>query len=312
MTDPRLAPLRMAPDLRVRPWAGDRLAPADAHIGEAWLAGPWSAVADGPFAGRTLGDLAGVLGESLIGSHGTIHGRGGFPVLVKLIDAAEWLSVQVHPNDAQALEIEGEPGIGKAEAWLVLDANPDAALLLGRRADADPGEVHAAIGTAGLMDLLERIPITAGDCLDVPAGLLHAIGPGAFVYEIQQPCDITYRVWDWGRTDRTLHVEQTRRVTDPSMRGAVTHVPPDAPDAIVASSPYFTARQVLVGGAGLEHATDGVSPHVVTLLDGAAELVTDQGVERLAPYETFVVPAALGSYRLDGSGTARAVIATVP
>jgi mannose-6-phosphate isomerase len=312
MTDPRLAPLRMAPDLRVRPWAGDRLAPADAHIGEAWLAGPWSAVADGPFAGRTLGDLAGELGEALIGTRGAIHGRGGFPVLVKLIDAAEWLSVQVHPNDPQALAIEGEPGIGKAEAWLVLDAAPDAALLLGRRTDSDPEAVRAAIGTAGLMDLLERFPIRAGDCLDVPAGMLHAIGPGAFVYEIQQPCDITYRVWDWGRTDRTLHVEQTRRVTDPAMVGAVTHVPTDAHDAVVASSPFFTARQVVVGGAGLEHATDGVSPHVVTLLDGAAELVTDQGVERLAPYETFVVPAALGSYRLDGSGTARAVIATVP
>jgi mannose-6-phosphate isomerase len=302
----------MAPDLRVRPWAGARLAPADAHIGEAWLAGPWSAVADGPFAGRTLGELAGVLGEALIGSHGTLHGRGGFPVLVKLIDAAQWLSVQVHPNDAQALEIEGEPGIGKAEAWLVLDADPDAALLLGRRAEADPGEVHTAIGTSRLMDLLQRIPIRSGDCLDVPAGMLHAIGPGAFVYEIQQPCDITYRVWDWGRTDRTVHVEQTRRVTDPSMMGAVTHVPRDAQDAVVASSPFFTARQVMAGGAGVELATDGTSPHVVTLLDGAAELVTDRGVERLGPYETIVVPAALGSYRLDGSGTARAVIATVP
>jgi mannose-6-phosphate isomerase len=311
MTDPRLAPLRMAPDLRVRPWAGDRLAPADAYIGEAWLAGPWSAVADGPFAGRTLGDLAGELGEALIGTRGTIHGRGGFPVLVKLIDAAEWLSVQVHPNDPQALEIEGEPGIGKAEAWLVLDAPPDAALLLGRRADADPEAVRAAIGTAGLMELLERFPIRAGDCLDVPAGMLHAIGPGAFVYEIQQPCDITYRVWDWGRTDRTLHVEQTRRVTDATMRGAVTHVPVDAPDAVVASSPFFTARQVVIQRS-VARATDGTSPHVVTLLDGAAELVTDAGALSLAPYETVVLPAALGAYRLDASDPARVVIATVP
>jgi mannose-6-phosphate isomerase len=312
MTDPRLAPLRMAPDLRVRPWAGDRLAPAEQHIGEAWLAGPWSAVADGPFAGRTLGDLAGELGEALIGTRGAIHGRGGFPVLVKLIDAAEWLSVQVHPNDAQALELEGEPGIGKAEAWLVLDAAPDAALLLGRRADADPEAVRAAIGSAGLMDLLERIAIQAGDCLDVPAGMLHAIGPGAFVYEIQQPSDITYRVWDWGRTDRTLHVEQTRRVTDPSMVGGVTHVPTEAPDAVVAASPFFTARQQVVGGGSITRTTDGSSPHVVTLLEGAAELVTDHGVERLVPYDTIVLPAVAAAYRLDGSGTARAVVASVP
>ncbi|MCC6832855.1 MAG: class I mannose-6-phosphate isomerase [Thermoleophilia bacterium] len=312
MTDPRLTPLRMTPDLRVRPWAGDRLAPADQGIGEAWLAGPWSAVAEGPFSGRTLGELAAELGEPLIGTRGAIHGRGGFPVLVKLIDAAEWLSVQVHPDDAQALELEGEPGIGKAEAWLVLDAAPEAELLLGRRADADPEAVRAAIGSAGLMDLLERIAIQAGDCLDVPAGMLHAIGPGTFVYEIQQPCDITYRVWDWGRTDRTIHVEQSRRVADPALRGLRRHVPTDAPDAVVAASPFFLARQVLIGPGGTSGATDGSSPHVVTVLDGSADLVTDHGATRLARYETVVLPAATGGYRLDGSGPARVVVATVP
>lgn len=312
MTDARLAPLRIAPDLRVRPWAGDRLAPAEQHIGEAWLAGPWSTVADGPFAGRTLTDLAAALGAELVGTAGLGHGRGGFPVLVKLIDAAEWLSVQVHPDDAQALEIEGEPGIGKAEAWLVLDAAPDAALLLGPRTDVPTDRLMAALGTADLPDLLERIEIAPGDCLDVPAGTLHAIGPGAFVYEIQQPCDITYRVWDWGRTDRTIHIEQTRRVTDPLARGSVHRVPRAEHAAVVASSPFFTARQLLLGGGSVPGTTDGRTPHVVTLIEGAAELVTAHGAQRLSAYDTVVVPAAHGAYRLDAAGFARAVVATVP
>src|SRR5690606_17250232 len=155
----------------------------------------------------------------------------------------------------------------------------------------------AALGTGELPELLERIEIAPGDCLDVPAGTLHAIGPGAFVYEIQQPSDITYRVWDWGRTDRTIHIEQTRRVTDPQARGSIHRVPVAEHAAIVASSPFFTARQLLLGGRSLPDTTDGRSPHVVTLLEGAAELVTDHGALRMAAYDTVVVPAGHGAYR---------------
>lgn len=310
--DVRLAPLTIAADLRVRPWAGQRLAPADRHIGEAWLAGPWSTVATGPFAGCSLDDLARELGGDLVGSRGLVHGRGGFPVLVKLIDAAEWLSVQVHPDDAQAAELEGMPGIGKAEAWLVLDAAPGTELLLGARPDVRGADLIAALGSADLPDLLQRIPVRPGDCLDVPAGTIHAIGPGAFVYEIQQPSDITYRVWDWGRTDRAIHVEQTRRVARPDARGAVKHVAAEAQLAVVAASPHFTARQVVLGDGVVGCATDGRSPHVVTVLDGIAEMRTTHGAMPIGAWETVVLPAAAGDYVLDGPTGARAVVAEVP
>ncbi|MFN8623155.1 MAG: type I phosphomannose isomerase catalytic subunit [Chloroflexota bacterium] len=322
MTDTRIAPLPMAPDLRVRPWAGDRLAPADRKIGEAWLAGPASTVAAGPFAGRSLDDLAHELGTDLVGTRGLVHGRGGFPVLVKLIDAAEWLSIQVHPDDEEALAIEGEPGIGKSEAWLVLDSAPDAALLLGPRAGVAPRDLVDALGTAALPDLLARIPVSAGDCIDVPAGTLHAIGPGVFVYEIQQPCDITYRAWDWGRTDRTVHTQQSKAVTDGAAAGRIERAPAEERSRIVAASPFFTARQLLLTAGGTDAATDGTSPHVITLLDGEAELhvagaaggTAPGATLRLAPHDTVVLPAVLGAYRLvaAGAGTARAVVATVP
>jgi mannose-6-phosphate isomerase len=312
MTDLRILPLRIAPDLRVRPWAGDRLAPAEQHIGEAWLAGPASVVADGPYAGLTLDALAAELDADLIGTRGALHGRGGFPVLVKLIDAAEWLSVQVHPDDAQALALEGEPGIGKSEAWLVLDAAPDAALLLGARPDVAPDAVLAALGTAALPDLLQRLAVMPGDRVDVPAGTLHAIGPGVFVYEIQQPCDITYRAWDWGRTDRTVHTEQSRQVTDPAARGALQHRSAGEAEDVVARSPFFRAVRHSLGRGRLAAATDGSSPHVLTLLDGRAELVTAAGAQALAQYDTIVVPAALGDYELVAAGPATVVVAGVP
>jgi mannose-6-phosphate isomerase len=319
MTDHRLAPLRMAPDLRVRPWAGDRLAPADAQIGEAWLAGPASTVLGGPHEGRSLDELAAAVGADLVGTRGLVHGRGGFPVLVKLLDAAEWLSVQVHPDDEEAFAIEGAPGIGKSEAWLVLDSAPDAALLLGPRAGVPAAELIDALGTAALPDLLERIHVASGDCIDVPAGTLHAVGPGAFVYEIQQPSDITYRAWDWGRTDREVHTEKSRAVTDPTARGRIERAPHPERSRVVASSPFFTAHQVLLGGpagaarpADLSAGTDGRSPHVVTLLDGEADLVAGEAALHLLPHDTVVLPAAMGEYRLVAAGTARAVVATVP
>lgn len=312
MTDSHLSPLHLSPDLRVRPWAGNRLAPADQHIGEAWLAGPASVVRDGPLAGITLDELATDLGTDLVGSRGMLHGRGRFPLLVKLIDAAQWLSVQVHPDDAQALAMEGEPGIGKSEAWLVLDAGPDAELLLGPDEAATPEAVREAIGTEALPGLLRRIRVGRGDRIDVPAGTLHAIGPDLFVYEIQQPCDITYRAWDWGRTDRTVHTQQSIAVADPAARGAIVRAATDEGDPIVASSPFFTARRIHVEEGSVADATDGVSPHVVTLLAGAASVVTAGGAARLGPYDTVVLPAALGEYRLEAAGPASLVVATVP
>jgi len=302
----------MAPDLRVRPWAGVRLAPADSSIGEAWLAGPASRVEGGPLAGRSLDELAAELGARLVGTRGLVHGRGGFPVLVKIIDAAHWLSIQVHPDDAQALALEGPPGIGKAEAWLALDAAPDATLLLGPRPDVEPERLLAALGTAALPDLLQRVEVAPGDRVDVPAGTLHAIGPGVLVYEIQQPCDITYRAWDWGRTDRTMHTERSRVVTDPAARGSLVRATRGESSAVVASSPFFTAHRLVLGHGSAAAATDGRSPHVITLLDGSADLVTSTGTLSLAPHDTVVLPAGLGDYRLEGTNGAHAVVATVP
>jgi mannose-6-phosphate isomerase len=138
--------------------------------------------------------------------------------LVKLLDVQDRLSVQVHPDDALAAELSGASAIGKHEAWVILDAEPGAYLLLGRDSAANAEQISAALSSgADIAPLLARIPVEAGDALDVPPGTLHALMPGLLVWEVQQPSDLTYRVSDWGRQhpERPLHLREARRATDP-------------------------------------------------------------------------------------------------
>ena len=142
-----------------------------------------------------------------------------FPLIVKLIDAGDWLSLQVHPDDALAAELYGDRAVGKAEAWLVLDGDPDARLITGPRRDLGEAALRAGIaaGTLDHGDCEER-PAVAGETLLLAAGTLHAIGTGAFVYEIEQPSDITFRISDWGRPavpGRGLHGAESLRAVRP-------------------------------------------------------------------------------------------------
>ena len=203
--------IRIEPDLRHRVWGGTRLTPPGGPvIGEAWLAGPWSEIGAGSEAATTLASLAAAQGARLTGRDTPDPER--FPLLAKILDPAEWLSVQVHPNDALALQLEGPGAVGKTEAWYVIEAAPGAEILLGVKPTVPPGDVREAIRHGGLADLLQRHQVSPGEAYLVPAGTLHAIGPGVLAYEIQQPSDITYRCDDWGRpasAGRPLHVEQS-------------------------------------------------------------------------------------------------------
>ena len=186
-------------------------------MGELWLAGPDSLVAT-ESGERTLDALAADLGEALVGSRGMALLGPRFPLLAKLIDAGDWLSLQVHPDDALARDLYGPGAIGKTEAWLVIDADPDAQLVTAPAADIDEAVLRAAIaaGTASHRHC-HRQPAVPGETLLIRAGTLHAIGAGAFVYEIEQPSDLTFRISDWGRpTGRTLHVAEALRAIRPA------------------------------------------------------------------------------------------------
>jgi mannose-6-phosphate isomerase len=310
-----LTPLRIVPLEKERVWGGSRLRPPQTQpIGELWVAGPWLTVAAGPFAGQTLEELAAELGERLVGTAAPADGGPRFPLLVKLIDPAAWLSVQVHPDDATARRLEGPGAVGKAEAWYVVDAEPGAELLLGTRPGVTPDQARAAIGRPGdtrgsaVVDLMERIIVRPGDAFLVPAGTLHAVGPGVLLYELQQPSDLTYRVDDWGRPpspQRPLHTAQA--LASVAVGGPLRW--PAGGTGRVLACPHFVLDD-LDAPATLDPA--GRTLQIVTAVGAPVDLAGDGWSERLAPLEVVVVPATAGPYDLRPHVGGRALVAALP
>jgi mannose-6-phosphate isomerase len=325
-------------------WGGRTLAtrlakplPPDVLIGETWETAGESVVVGGPFGAQTLEALVERLGEALLG-HRAVEVCGlRFPLLAKFLDARQWLSVQVHPDDAYAAAHEGGK-LGKTEAWYILHAEPGAQIVYGLRRAATREEVAAAIAAADLESLLALRTVAAGDVVFVPAGTVHAIGAGVVLYELQEYSDLTYRLYDYGRlqadgTPRALHVAQGLDVMHYGPREAhASPVPLD--DAalatgarrVLAASRYFVLEELTLGPAPAEpgraqpgrgetggrwsSVTSPASCEIVSLLEGACEIATAEGTLRAGQGETLVLPAALGPYTL--SGAARLVRSYVP
>ncbi len=301
--------LLMIPHLKEVLWGGARLqqewgkdAPADARIGESWEV---SAVPG--HESRVAGEGSG-LGELFRRQPARFLGPGAtadiFPFLVKLICTTDLLSVQVHPDDAQAFRLEGQPR-GKHEAWLVLDAEPGAYLYLGLREGVGRPELEHALASgepAALRDLLRRVSVRPGEVYDLAPGTLHAIGPGLVLLEVQQPSDLTYRVHDWNRKGpdgrpRELHVEKALSVLAPANRpsacaplGASTILPGerllDHPDFrlerwSVDGGSWLTVRELVavtcLAGTGSMHAA------------GGAEIALRKGLSCVVPHSATMV-----------------------
>lgn len=181
-----------------------------------------------------------------------VAGSGYFPVLVKLIDATNDLSVQVHPTDDDALTVENS--LGKTEMWYIVDAEDDGAIYLGFSKDVTLQQVEQAISENKLTCLLNKIPVKKGDCYLVPAGTVHAILHGVTVVEVQQNSNITYRLYDYGRVDangvpRQLHVEKALNVIHlQAFKDATCTKQIDANRKLLATCKYFTATQIMVDG----------------------------------------------------------------
>jgi mannose-6-phosphate isomerase len=309
----------VTPDFRPRTWGGWRLAPpGDEPIGEAWIAGPGNVVAGGPLAGRTLDDLASEHGAALIGNAAA---PGRFPLLVKLLDTASWLSVQVHPDDATAHRLAGPGAVGKTEAWYVLEADTDAELVAGVRPGEDPAEIRSLIrqGDAALEDRLARHRVRPGDAVLVEAGTLHTIGPGLLIYELQQPSDITYRVYDWGRpatAGRKLHHAEAEASVDPAADVTVVHPSTATGPTAVVRCPHFSLDAVDLAGGSVRLDPAGRTVHCLTVAEGRVTVTggpTD-GRWRFERdrLETLVVPADAGGYEIAAAGPARVLLACLP
>jgi mannose-6-phosphate isomerase len=203
--------LKLTPSYRDYVWGGDRLRPGHYPTAEAWIVWEDDVIESGPLAGKTLGEAAKEYGTGLLGTKINSHAGTRFPVLIKLLDCAQWLSLQVHPNNELAAELEGPGQSGKTEAWHILAAEPEAKLIAGLQPNTPPEELAESIRKGTVIDHVQYVNVKPGDTVFVPAGTLHALGPGLLVYEVQQTSDWTYRVYDWGRPateKRPLHIEK--------------------------------------------------------------------------------------------------------
>jgi len=203
---------------------------------------------------------------------------GNFPIIVKLIDARDNLSVQVHPN-------------GKTELWFVLDASPDSEIIYGFNREITPDEFRGHIQNNTLLEIVNRLKVKKGDVYYIPAGTLHSVGKGMLVAEVQQNSDITYRVYDYGRTGkdgepRELHIGKAVEAT--------RLTPPDKPYDLT-SCEFFTARMYKSDGE-TELTADDTSFHAVLITEGSAKI----GGVSLKKGETCFIPAGYGEYRVSG------------
>lgn len=223
-----------------------------------------SRVADGPFAGRTLDALAAEYGRRLTGTKAP--DARVFPLLFKIIDARDRLSVQVHPNEATRAATGGEP---KTEMWYVLGgAGP---IFAGLRPGTTPARVADDVKTGRFEDTLVRHTARPGDILFIPGGLVHAIGEDVRVYEVQQSSDTTWRLYDWGRVGadgqpRMLHIAEALQSIDYNR-------PPPRPVRDGVTCPFFRFRAVEADGAVAVAADDGTFTVVHTVADGRTVLV---------------------------------------
>lgn len=222
-----LYPLKFSPILKDKIWGGTKLKsifnkPAETDkLGESWelsgYEGDESVVTNGLLAGNSLTELMEIYMGELIGDKIFDEYGLSFPLLFKLIDANENLSIQVHPGDEVAAE--RHDSYGKTEMWYVMDADEGAELIIGFTKDCTKEEYVSALENDKVEDLLQKVKVKKGDVFFIPAGLVHAIGKGVVVAEIQQSSDITYRIYDYKRTDdngneRELHTEQALDVID--------------------------------------------------------------------------------------------------
>lgn len=320
-----LPPLTLERRLDQRIWGddtlGDWLGLADppAQLAESWQVYADNRIDGGPFAGQTLAAVVAAHGAALVGTRSFARSGAEFPLLAKFIDAADDLSVQVHPDDEYAHRVEADSGFhGKTEAWHILRAAPGAQVIHGFKTASDRAQFAAAVADQSLLDLLRHVPVSAGDTILVPAGTVHAINAGILLFEIQQTSDLTYRVYDYDRRDaqgqpRELHLDRALDVSNYSSLPPAK-IPPEPLGqgrTLLVSCPYFVMERWEVR-APQSATTDPASFEILTAIDGALDLVWADGSLGLRRGASVVLPATLGAYRLQPQPDATLLRCYVP
>jgi mannose-6-phosphate isomerase len=289
----------------------------NAKIGESWECWDENRVVNGPLAGARIAELRAQLGSALLGD---LDAAQLFPILTKIIDARDALSVQAHPDDAYAQRVEHQHN-GKTECWYILEAQPGAELVYGWVRDTSREEYERRVADGTLGDLLRRVPVKPGEVYWLPAGTLHAIGAGIILYETQQASDLTYRIFDWNRVGadgkpRELHVQKAGDVLDfhrelRSAAESLTYTDDGLERTALIASTNFTVERCIAGASPATVANDE-RPAIVTALDRPVSLHAGSTNVTLKPYQTALIPAAAQSFGVAAANGAAPFMLVAP
>lgn len=325
-----ICPALLEPVFSPRPWGALSLAPFYPEkndlaepLGEAWLTGYECRFANGPYAGKKLGEAWTEMPAEWSGT--ALKKDAGFPLLLKFIFAEDKLSVQVHPDDAYALAHEklpgGGPGRGKTEMWYAVQARPGAEVLLGLKESVTRGAFARSIADGTAEDSLVHVPISPGDVIFVPAGTAHTIGAGLVLCEIQQYSDFTYRVFDYNRRDaqgrgRELHIEKALEVMrfGKQLGGKIAPVRAQCDgvkETFYVACRYFATEKREFSSRASE-STSALHFELLIFLAGRGSISWSGGRADFAPAQAWLLPAALGRYDLSAAAPTALLRTYVP
>jgi len=320
------APSRIDPVFLHRIWGSDNLAPlfptktalAD-PIGEVWMTRVDCRIASGPYQGHALGAA---WREMPIGWRGSsLVNTPEFPLLVKFLFPADKLSIQVHPDGAYAYANErAAGGRGKTEMWYACSAEPGAQVLIGLKPGVTREQFGAAIETHKVEDLFEAHRVRKGDTFFIAPGTPHAVGSGLVLCEVQEYSDLTYRVYDYGRTDaqgkpRELHIEKAMAVTDfdkARRTGRVAAAPPSGENSRLLAACYFFATERQEFKSRVELESNPYRFELLIVLNGSGAIEWQDQKSLYIPGECWFMPATLGHYALSPNTETIVLHTTVP
>lgn len=320
-----LYPLKFKPITQYRIWGGNKLNQAVSaelqmeNLGEIWsisgVPGNVSEVENGFLKGQNLNELIKNYREKLVGKKVWEKFGKEFPLLIKFIDAAQPLSVQVHPDDEQAKKLHNS--FGKSEMWYIMDAEKDSELIIGFKEGIGKSDYEKHLKTETLEEILGKIPVEKGDAVYIPAGRVHAIGAGIVLAEIQQTSDVTYRIYDYNRIDkdgkkRELHTDLALQAIDfkPIKEIKTKYNSTENQLNSLIEAPYFKT-EIFIGNREIS-IRENEEMRIYICTEGSCKFQTQFGGTQLEKYQTLLMPAEIDSYKIIPEGNSSWIEVRVP